>query len=317
MNPVTAQAPTVLALEIGSARFASCRISVDDGMAEVVQRPAPTSSPWMTCEELMLEAAGTEPIAAVGICAAGPIDMADGVVAAPGIPEWRTGFGIVKAVGKLFGSAPALLAVDGVCFGLAERHFGVARDAMDALTIDVSDRVVGGLMVGGFVVVGRTGNAGQIGHVRVSGFDEACECGNRGCLQAIAAAPALVRWAGEQGWAGNSLAALITSAEAGDQVAVAALGRAGAALGRAIVAAATLLDVDTVVVRGTVASGGAALWQPLIAAIGAEPKLSYLPGLRARASDLGDVAGLMGAGVLAFTALGAIAQASESLKRIE
>ena len=49
----------------------------------------------------------------------------------------------------------------------------------------VSTGVGGGLMLGGRVIAGPTGNAGHIGHVAVSGFDDVCACGARGCLEGI------------------------------------------------------------------------------------------------------------------------------------
>ena len=64
----------------------------------------------------------------------------------------------------------------------------------------VSTGVGGGLVIGGRVVDGATGNAGHIGHVVVEPGGPACSCGGRGCLEAVASGPSTVRWAVEQGW---------------------------------------------------------------------------------------------------------------------
>jgi glucokinase len=250
---------------------------------------------------LLTVAAGAD-VTALGIAATGPIDMAAGMVAPAEVASWRGGFGITEAAQKAFPGAAVRLALDGVCLALAERNFGSTGGVQDALSISVSRKVVGGIMVGGFVAVGRTGNAGNIGHVLVPGFDEPCSCGGRGCLEAVAGGAAVVRWARENGWAGASLEDLTVAADMGDECAVAALGRAGTALGRAIASVAALLDVDLVVVGGAVAQAGQALWTPLGEAVAAHARLSYLPGLRVVPSKLGEVGILAGAGVLAVTA---------------
>lgn len=196
---------TLLALEIGSQGFAACQLSEDSGEDDIRRSPIPDRGVWDSCRDLLVEVAGTGEVTAVGIACRGPIDMGAGVVAPPEIAEWRTGFGIVEAVRKLFPAAAVRLALDGVCSAMGERYFGRTREVLDALTMTVSDRIGGGVMVGGLVVVGRTGNAGQLGHVLVPGFDDACECGGRGCLEAVAGGLSALNWARVQGWSGKLL----------------------------------------------------------------------------------------------------------------
>ncbi|MGY2011021.1 ROK family protein [Nocardia gipuzkoensis] len=293
---------TVLALEIGSSRFAATRVADDVGIEDVRQIPIPASGAWDRCRDILLDAAEGAEVTALGIASAGPIDMAAGVVAPMEVPEWRTGFGIVEAARKLFPAASVHLALDGVCSALAERNFGALSNVMDGLAITASDRISGGVIVGGFTVVGRTGNAGHVGHVLVPGFDDRCVCGGRGCLEAVAGGASAVRWAREQGWAGTSVPELVEAARVGESVPSAALDRAGTALGRAVASAAALLDLDLVVLGGSIAEAGPALWKPLGEAVATHARLSFLPGLRVVPSQLGDIALLAGAGILAVTA---------------
>ncbi|MEU7769069.1 ROK family protein [Nocardia sp. NPDC049190] len=292
---------TVLALEIGSSRFAAGRVADDVGDEDIREIPVPASGAWDRCRELLLEVAGGAEVTALGIASGGPIDMAAGVVAPAEVPEWRTGFGIVEAARKVFPSAAIRIALDGVCLALAERNFGATSTVMDALAINVSNRVIGGVTVGGFTVVGRTGNAGHIGHVLVPGFDDRCTCGGRGCLESVAGGMSAVRWARGQGWAGTSVPELVEGARVGEDIPAAALGRAGIALGRAIASVAALLDIDFVVLGGPLTEVGPALWKPLGEAVATHARLSFLPGLRVKPSQLGDIAILAGAGVLAAT----------------
>ncbi|MFB8006012.1 ROK family protein [Nocardia sp. NPDC056000] len=291
---------TVLALEVSAAGFAAGQVADDIGADEIRRAPMPSGAPWDSARELLLEvAAGTE-VTALGIACSGPVDMAAGVVASTEIPQWRTGFAIVDAARKVFPKANVSVALDGVCLALAERSFGAAQGVMDSLAISASEQLSGGMTVGGFAVVGRTGNAGSIAHTLVPGFDEPCECGGHGCTQAVAGGTAVRAWARGQGWSGDSLAELLTAAQEGDGIAIAALGRAGTALGRAISSTAALLDLDLVIIGGTMATAGPALWKPLAEAVADHARLGYLAGLRVVPSALGDLGVLAGAGILAL-----------------
>lgn len=291
-------------MEIGPAEFVAGKLEEGADDEDIRRVPITGANPWEACRDLLYEVGGSD-VAALGIGSQGPVDMAAGVVAPSGIAQWRAGFGIVDAARKAFPGAHVNLALDGVCVALAERRFGAAPSVMDALAISVSQHIAGGVIIGGFVAVGRTGNAGHIGHLLVPGFDELCGCGSRGCLEAVAGGDALLRWARAYGWAGASLQELIAAADLGEEVPAAALGRAGTALGRAIASVAALLDIDLVTLSGTVAKCGPALWKPLGEAVADHARVSYLPGLRVLPSQLGELGILAGAGVLALSALNA------------
>ncbi|WP_228002929.1 ROK family protein [Nocardia australiensis] len=292
---------TVLALQIGDSEFAAGRVDgPEDADDEIVRIPVPARGAWDACRNLLLEVAAGDEVTAIGIASSGPIDMAAGVIAPAEITEWRAGFTIVDAASKAFPAAKVSLALDGACLAMAEHTAGGSVDAMDALALVVSDRIVGGVLVGGLTVVGRTGNSGNIGHMVVAGSDERCTCGGRGCLETVAGGAAILRWAKSEGWVGPSLAALVAAAKVGEDIPSAAVGRAGTALGQAIASTAALLDLDLVVLGGVVADAGPALWKPLGDAVATHARLSYLPGLRVIPSPLEDVGVMLGAGLFAM-----------------
>jgi len=74
---------------------------------------------------------------------------------------------------------------------LAERCFGNAEGLEDFAVLDVSTGVGLGVMSGGRLLGGRSGLAGEIGHVTVDVRGRACGCGNRGCLETVACDTAL------------------------------------------------------------------------------------------------------------------------------
>ncbi len=289
---------TALALDIGATKIAVGLVGPDGTTHEVGRIQVPVTGVWEACRGLLLAAANGAEVHVIGIGACGPVDATVGLMQPLNIPEWADGFPIVSAVKEVFPGASVRFAIDGVCLALAERHFGAARETPDALAMTVSSGIGGGVIVGGMVAVGHSGNAGHIGHVVVPGSTDPCACGGVGCVEAVASGPASVRWALERGWVGETGKDLAESAHEGDRIAKAALRRAGIALGQAISSAAALLDVDLVVVGGGFAQAGEPLWRPMQESLGAHARIGFLRDLQVVPSELGDRATLAGAGLL-------------------
>ncbi|MBL1075735.1 ROK family protein [Nocardia sp. 2] len=290
---------TLLALDIGATKFAAGTVDSDGVVGGIERIPVPASGVWDGCRELLLRVADGAEVSAVGIGSAGPVDVRTGTTGPINIPEWASGFALVDAVRKVFPGAEVRFAIDGVCLALAEQHWGAARGVPSVLALTVSSGIGGGVISEGRVVVGRTGNAGHIGHIIVPGNEEPCACGGFGCVEAVASGPSSVRWARRQGWTGSTGVELSQAAHAGDEIAVAALGRAGTALGYAIASAAALLDTHLVVVGGGFAQSGEPLWRPLRETVARHARLTFLRELRVLPSELTDQATIMGAGLLA------------------
>jgi glucokinase len=162
----------------------------------------------------------------------------------------------------------------------------------------VSTGVGGGLVLGGRVVDGATGNAGHIGHIVVDPTGPPCACGGVGCLEAIASGPRTTDRARAAGWTGPDAVALAADARAGHPVAIAALARAGEALGIGIASAVALCDVSIVVLGGGLARSGALLFEPLRAAYAKHARLAFSREVSVVPAALGPDAGLIGAATL-------------------
>ncbi|GAA3111695.1 hypothetical protein GCM10020001_033010 [Nonomuraea salmonea] len=127
----------------------------------------------------------------------------DGEVSPLNIPGWRR-FPLRARLAEQFPSLPVRLHNDAVCLAVAEHWLGAGRGSRDMLGMVVSTGVGGGLILGGRLAHGRTGNAGHIGHVVVEPHDgPRCTCGGHGCLEAVARGPALTSWALANGWHPN------------------------------------------------------------------------------------------------------------------
>ncbi|MFE4498314.1 ROK family protein [Rhodococcus sp. NPDC056743] len=291
-----------LALDVGGTKMAAGVASEDGRVPEFRTVPTPETGAWAACASLLQSIADGRAVDGVGIACAGPVDTVSGVVAPININEWASGFALVDAVGALFPGTRIALAMDGAAAALAEHHHGAGRGTPDLLSLVVSTGVGGGVVLGGHIAPGRTGNAGHIGHLVVPGTDELCSCGGVGCLETVASGPAAVRWARIQGWTGTTGLELADDSRRGDARARAALHRAGTALGVAIASAAALLDVNLAVVGGGFAQSGEPLWIPLRESAARHARLSFIEDLRIVPAELGEHGTLTGAGLLSLVA---------------
>ncbi|TDH46458.1 ROK family protein, partial [Mycobacterium eburneum] len=223
-----------LALDIGGTKIAAGLVDDDGALAHTVVRPTPAEAVWAGVEAVLAQALDTAggAVRAVGIACAGPVDLPTGTVGPINIPGWR-GFPLREKVAAALPGVPVRLAGDGVCMALGEHWRGAGRTARFLLGMVVSTGVGGGLVLDGVPYHGRTGNAGHVGHVVIDPDGPACACGGRGCVETVAAGPALVRWARDHGWAGADARELAAAAAAGDALAAAAVSRGAPARGGA------------------------------------------------------------------------------------
>ncbi|MFF2370254.1 ROK family protein [Agromyces sp. NPDC058110] len=233
----------------------------------------------------------------VGIGSAGPIGVAQGTVSPLNVPTWRE-YPLAALVRGLVPDAPVVLRMDGVCIALAEHWIGAGRGAHNLLGMIVSTGVGGGLVLGDRAVPSPTGNGGHIGHIEVGGFDDPCPCGGRGCLEAVASGPRTVAWARAQGFTGETGEDLAAAHAAGDPVALAAVERAGTAIGRAAASASSLLDLDVVAIGGGFSRVSPALFEHARAALAERVTFTYVTRTRIVPSALSDEGPLIGAAAL-------------------
>lgn len=256
----------------------------------------------------VLAAQGTaqDDVLGIGVGCGGPMRWPEGIVSPLNLPAWHD-FPLRDRVAALLPGRPVRLHNDAVCFAIAEHWCGAARGADAALGVVMSTGVGGGLLLGGQVVDGLTGNAGHIGHVLVEPDGPLCGCGARGCLEAVGRGPALVQWAIHQGWVpgGGDVAPdeataehLAVDARGGDRIAVSAFGRAGQALARALASTTNLLDLDVAVVGGGLSNAGPLLFDPLMEELGNRLTMQYARRLRVVPAELGNTAGVVGAAAL-------------------
>ncbi|MYX29380.1 ROK family protein [Streptomyces sp. SID8381] len=302
----------VAALDIGGTKIAAALVDGRGGILVRAQRATPAQEDGDTVMRAVTDVLGEltasplwERVAALGIGSAGPVDASAGTVSPVNVPGWR-GYPLVERVRAAIGGLPVELIGDGVAITAAEHWQGAARGHDNALCMVVSTGVGGGLVLGGRLHPGPTGNAGHIGHISVDLDGDPCPCGSRGCVERIASGPNIARRALENGWRPGpdgdaSAAAVAAAARAGDPVAVASFERAARALAAGIAATATLVEIDIAVVGGGVGKAGEVLFAPLRKALTDYATLSFVQRLKVVPARMGTDAGLVGAAAAALT----------------
>ncbi len=160
----------------------------------------------------------------------------------------------------------------------AERLYGQGREHDDALVVTIGNGVGAGLIAGGALVRGRAGGAGDLGHIPVREDGPLCQCGNRGCLEAIIGQAALVNDARSIRLIGPSetIDDLRALADAGNAGAVEIFANAGHVFGRALAGAINLLDPSIVVLLGE----GVQAWPHWAGAFEKALRNALVPGKR-------------------------------------
>lgn len=154
----------------------------------------------------------------------------------------------LRAAGGGLGELPIEADNEANLGGLAERWVGAGPE--DFLYVSAEAGVGAAIVVGGRLLRGAGGFAGEFGHVPVHPDGPGCACGARGCLEQYAGEAAVLRAAGLAGVPGDWVTLLAERAGAGDADVLSALAGAGAALGTAAAGAVNLLDPAQVVLGG-------------------------------------------------------------------
>ncbi|MEV6025618.1 ROK family protein [Streptomyces sp. NPDC052036] len=301
----------VAALDIGGTKIAGALVDGHGRILVRAQRATPAKEDGDTVMGAVADVVAELALSplwgrasAVGIGSAGPVDASAGTVSPVNVPGWR-GYPLVERVRAATDGLPVRLIGDGVAITAAEHWQGAARGHDNALCMVVSTGVGGGLVLGGRLHPGPTGNAGHIGHISVDLDGDPCPCGSRGCVERIASGPNIARRALEGGWqpgpdGDTSAAAVAAAARQGDPVAVASFERAAQALAAGIAATATLVEIDIAVIGGGVGNAGDVLFTPLRRALSGYATLSFVQGLTVTPAVMGTDAGLVGAAAAAL-----------------
>jgi glucokinase len=281
---------SVLAIDIGGTKVAAGLVDETGRLSARASRATPSGDDAAAVLAAVLAVAGEVRAGgevACGVGCGGPMERGGAAVSPLNIPAWR-GYPLQARLAEVL-ELPVHVDNDAKALALGEGWTGAARHHRDFLAMVVSTGVGGGIVLDGRLLDGAGGNAGHIGHVIVEPEGRACPCGARGCLEAEVSGTAIAARTGRP------------AAEAPTEE----RHRAGRLVGRAVGSVVNLLDLPLAVVAGSVALGfGSDLFGPAQAELDRTARLDFSRGARIVPAGLGGEGPLVGAGAVAWRALG-------------
>jgi glucokinase len=129
-------------------------------------------------------------VQSIGICAPGPLDPKTGIVLnPPNLPCWRN-FPLAEKIKDKY-KLPVRVDNDANAAALAETRWGAARGYHYVFYATIGTGIGTGIVLDGRIYEGNTGSAGEGGHVSIDYRGPRCSCGKRGCIEILAAGPAI------------------------------------------------------------------------------------------------------------------------------
>jgi glucokinase len=301
-----------LTIDLGGTQIRSA-IAAGDALHGRVAHPTPAKDGPAAVVDA-IAAAARETLAAVGaahaptavgIAAPGPLSGSKGMVFSPPNLRGWTNVPLAALLSERLG-LPVTLIKDTNAAAIAENRMGAAKGFSTLIYVTISTGIGGGLILGGKLYEGPDGTAGEVGHVTIDLNGPICECGNRGCVEAVASGSAIARRATLLVSEGKlrlppgdipSAAGVFKAALAGNEQARTITDEVGRALGLALVGLVHLFNPECIVLGGGMVHAGSLLLDPIRVTL----ERHAMPIPRARVclviATLGDDVGLWGAAI--------------------
>jgi predicted NBD/HSP70 family sugar kinase len=245
---------------------------------------------------------GWDRIIGIGIGIPGPVDTRlRMLVRPPRMPGWD--HVDICAILRRDLKVPIYLDNDANMGALGESYFGAGRGIADLAYVKLATGIGCGLVINGNIYRGSQGTAGELGHVTIDADGPLCECGNRGCLEAVAGAEAIVQSiclatpdrSARGPDAAPDIADVVQTALDGDLDSRAAIERAGEHIGVALADLINVVNPSIILLDGGVARAGELLLAPIRRAIACRSLTAAAEHTRLRLGELGDNAIALGA----------------------
>ncbi len=231
----------------------------------------------------------------IGLGCPGPFDEASGRIENfYTLPGWE-GNDILSPLVARFDTRVRLIN-DADAALLGEALAGAARGARVALMLTIGTGIGGAVLIDGAILRGAAGDHPEIGHVIVDPTGPACYCGGRGCLEALAAGPALARAGAEFGYADAE--AVFNAAEAGEKPARAIIVRSTDAMETAVWSLIHSFLPEVILIGGGMGERHFALYREAAERAVARAVLAPAGAIRVVKAALGNDAGMVGAAAM-------------------
>ena len=286
------------------------RSEAERGAEHVVER-------MVVLVEKAIRSVPRESVLGIGIGAPGPLDPRTGIVIdCPNLPGFEN-YPLRDRIAHQTG-IPTIVENDANAAAVGEHQFGAGKGFANMVYLTISTGIGGGIIADGHIYWGDRGVAGEIGHMIVEPHGPRCNCGNIGCLEAVAAGPAIARNARGAIAAGRAsrileltpgrdpeqiTARIVTdAAKEGDPLGMELLAHAGFYIGIGVCNLLHILNPGRIVIGGGVSFAGDLLFGPIRKTVDERAPLVFRENVQIVPAALGDEAGLLGAAALVFSA---------------
>lgn len=188
-----------LALDIGGTKIALGRFLRDGKLEEKIIFPTKAERGYKKILDEIIEnikKLKTKDTIALGIGCGGPLDSKKGIILSPpNLPGWDNV--PLKEHLEFALNIPVFLDNDANTACLGEYYFGAGKGVRNLVYITVSTGIGGGIIIDGKILHGQRDSAGEVGHQTIIPDGPLCNCGNRGCLEALASGIAIAKRAKE------------------------------------------------------------------------------------------------------------------------
>lgn len=163
---------------------------------------------------------------------------------------------------------PTIVDSDSRVMAIGEQAFGYAKDKENALCINICDGIGLGMILNGKVYRGKSGLAGEFGHINVVKDGNLCTCGKYGCLETVASGTAMIEQAQQGIKKGQEsliselvdhdinnihVADIIEAVNKGDIFAIEIINKLGHFLGEALASLVHIFNPEIIIIGGKVA----------------------------------------------------------------
>ncbi|WP_020621078.1 ROK family glucokinase [Paenibacillus daejeonensis] len=241
----------------------------------------------------------------VGVGIAGFLDIPNGIVTFSANLDLRD-VHVKKIMQEKLGK-PVEINNDANVAALGEAWSGAGKGIPNVVCYTLGTGVGGGIIIGGKIVEGFAGMAGELGHINIVPDLEAiqCGCGKMGCLETVSSATGIIRMAKDAVERGDrtSLSSVenimakdvVDAAKAGDEVAIRIVNRAAYYLGKSISTVAVVLNPQRFIIGGGVSKAGEYLFEQMREVFAKLTPDKAQEGVEIVPAVLGNNAGVVGA----------------------
>ncbi len=294
-----------IGIDVGGTKILAGVVERDGTVLRTERRETPTESTQAFLEGLAAIADGLrdDSIAAVGIGIPSTIDQHEGTsvfsvhVPIEGVP--------LRERAEHYLGLPVAIDNDANAAAVAEWTIGAGRGTQHMVMLTLGTGIGGGLILGGRLYRGSSGAAAELGHIVIEFDGPECRgaCNGRGHFETVVSGTAAGELAQELLGEGADSRQLVAAARDGDQRAIDGLAGMGRKLGAGLASLVNAFDPEVIVIGGGFGEALDLLLQPALEILHRDALPPGRDRVRVVAAELGEEAGMVGAGLIAFETL--------------